>query len=135
MTTEYSQRFHGLDHLRSMAIILVLLYHYGAFTSRLDRQYRKVWLTGVDLFVLSGFLISSQLLKEMENRNTICLKTFYIKRFFRIVPPYLLTLLLYFSSPFSGKGKPCRHYGNFTLLRIMVWMSSAKEHFLMHPMH
>ncbi|AYZ35018.1 acyltransferase [Chryseobacterium indologenes] len=102
MTTEYSQRFHGLDHLRSMAIILVLLYHYRAFKHPgwIDSIGKFGW-TGVDLFfVLSGFLISSQLLKEMENRNTICLKTFYIKRFFRIVPPYLLTLLLYFSSPF-----------------------------------
>lgn len=99
---EQSERLYGLDHLRSVAIVLVLMYHYRAFRhpAWIDNIGRFGW-TGVDLFfVLSGFLIASQLFKEIENKQTISLKTFYIKRFFRIIPPYGVTLLLYFIFPF-----------------------------------
>ncbi|MBK1894816.1 acyltransferase family protein [Chryseobacterium paridis] len=98
----FSERFYGLDHLRAAAIVLVLFYHYRSFDHPewVDEYGRFGW-TGVDLFfVLSGFLISNQLFKEIKARNTIDLKSFFIKRFFRIIPPYLFTVLLYFSVPF-----------------------------------
>lgn len=97
-----SERFYGLDHLRALAILFVLMYHYRAFK-------HPDWInwvggfgwTGVDLFfVLSGFLISGQLFKEIEKNGSINLKIFFTKRFFRIIPPYLFTLFLYFSFPF-----------------------------------
>ncbi len=99
---ESSERLYGLDHLRAVAILLVLMFHYRAFKHPdwIDSVGRFGW-TGVDLFfVLSGFLISSQLFKEIENKRKINLKTFYIKRFFRIIPSYFFTLFLYFSFPF-----------------------------------
>ncbi|MDN3692238.1 acyltransferase [Chryseobacterium tructae] len=102
MTTERSERLYGLDHLRSLAIILVLLFHYRAFQHPewIEIMGKFGW-TGVDLFfVLSGFLISGQLFKEMQTKRTIRLKTFYIKRFFRIIPAYFFTLFLYFTVPF-----------------------------------
>ncbi|MCL8538562.1 acyltransferase [Chryseobacterium gallinarum] len=102
MAIQCSERLYGLDHLRSLAIILVLMYHYRAFKHPdwIDHIGQFGW-TGVDLFfVLSGFLISSQLFKEMEDKGNLHLKTFYIKRFFRIIPPFLFTLFLYFTFPF-----------------------------------
>lgn len=99
--TERSERLYGLDHLRAAAILLVFLYHYRAFKHPdwIDSIRRFGW-TGVDLFfVLSGFLISGQLFKEIKNTGEIGLKTFYIKRFFRIFPAYFFTLFLYFSFP------------------------------------
>ncbi|MET0464687.1 MAG: hypothetical protein ABW007_16100 [Chitinophagaceae bacterium] len=46
--------------------------------------------TGVDLFfVLSGFLISSQLFSGLKNGAGLQLKEFYIKRSFRILPAYM----------------------------------------------
>ncbi|MEY8760442.1 acyltransferase family protein [Chryseobacterium tongliaoense] len=98
----FSERLYGLDHLRALAIVLVLMYHYRAFEhpAWIDTGGRFGW-TGVDLFfVLSGFLISGQLFKEIEKDKKISLKRFYIKRFFRIIPPYLFTLALYFCIPF-----------------------------------
>lgn len=95
-------RLYGLDHLRALAIILVLMYHYRGFNHPewIDTVGKFGW-TGVDLFfVLSGFLISGQLFRETEKKGRICLKTFFSKRFFRIIPPYLFTLLLYFCIPF-----------------------------------
>ncbi|PWN67717.1 acyltransferase family protein [Chryseobacterium oncorhynchi] len=102
MRTERPERLYGLDHLRALAILLVLLYHYRAFKHPgwVETVGKFGW-TGVDLFfVLSGFLISSQLFREIESRGAISLKTFYIKRFFRIIPSYLFTVFLYFTIPF-----------------------------------
>lgn len=99
---EHSERLYGLDHLRAAAIVLVLMYHYRAFKHPqwIDNVGRFGW-TGVDLFfVLSGFLISNQLFKEIEKKGGISLKIFYTKRFFRIIPAYLFTLFLYFTIPF-----------------------------------
>ncbi|WP_300685965.1 acyltransferase [Chryseobacterium sp.] len=102
MITDRSERLYGLDHLRTAAILLVLMYHYRAFNHPLwiDNVGKFGW-TGVDLFfVLSGFLISGQLFKEIEKKGKLHLKTFYIKRFFRIIPAYFFTLFLYFTFPF-----------------------------------
>ncbi|WP_312393186.1 acyltransferase [Chryseobacterium sp.] len=94
-------KFYGLDHLRALAIILVLLYHYRMFKHPdwIDTIGWVGW-TGVDLFfVLSGFLISNQLFEEIKTQQNIDLKTFFTKRFFRIIPPYVFTLILYFCFP------------------------------------
>jgi peptidoglycan/LPS O-acetylase OafA/YrhL len=56
--------------------------------------------TGVDLFfVLSGYLVGGQLLKSMAGDRPLSIGEFYIKRFFRIVPVYLLVLIAYASLP------------------------------------
>lgn len=94
-------RFTGLDHLRALAIVLVFLYHYRMFPhpSWIDAAGWIGW-TGVDLFfVISGFLIAGQLFREIREHQAIGLKTFFTKRFFRIVPPYVFTLFLYFCIP------------------------------------
>jgi peptidoglycan/LPS O-acetylase OafA/YrhL len=91
----------GLDHLRALAITMVLFYHYRMFAHPewLDKVIGFGW-TGVDLFfVLSGFLISSQLFERMAKGKSISLPEFFIKRFFRIIPPYGLVLAIYFLIP------------------------------------
>ncbi|WDF59739.1 acyltransferase [Flavobacterium sp. KACC 22758] len=101
MNSPATEKFLGLDHLRTLAIVMVLVYHYRMFAHPewVDKYGQFGW-TGVDLFfVLSGFLISKQLFEQLKHLDKICLKEFYIKRFFRIIPPYALTLILYFSFP------------------------------------
>ncbi len=91
----------SLDHLRAFAIFFVFYYHYRIFPHPewLDTPARFGW-TGVDLFfVLSGYLIAGQLFREVADTGTVKLKPFYIKRFFRIIPPYLLVLALYVLLP------------------------------------
>jgi len=52
---------------------------------------------GVNIFfVISGFLITSLMLQEELNTNTVSLKNFYIRRFLRIFPAYYFLLLVYF---------------------------------------
>jgi peptidoglycan/LPS O-acetylase OafA/YrhL len=95
------KKLFGLDHLRAVAISLVLLFHYQIF-------HHPTWIpaagkfgwTGVDLFfVLSGYLISSQLFAMMANKIQISFPVFFLKRFFRIIPAYLFIVALYFCVP------------------------------------
>jgi peptidoglycan/LPS O-acetylase OafA/YrhL len=97
-----NEKLYGLDHLRALAIIVVFFYHYLSLSGG-----EPGWLpagfgwTGVELFfVLSGFLISSQLFSQLKQEQKISFSTFFIKRFFRIVPAFLVTVALYFYFPF-----------------------------------
>lgn len=109
MINTSSPKLYGLDHLRALAIILVFLSHCN------NLIYDKPgWLpdtalfgwTGVDLFFcLSGFLISSQLFAEIKAGKTISFKTFFIKRFFRIIPAYLVMVAIYFLVPYFREKK------------------------------
>lgn len=93
--------FRGLDTLRALAISLVFLFHYTFFNhpAWMDPVFRFGWI-GVDLFfVLSGFLISNQLFESWQQQGKINLRVFYLKRALRILPPYLLILLVYIFIP------------------------------------
>lgn len=110
----------GLDHLRALAITYVLLFHYQLFGH--PEWVNKIggfgW-TGVDLFfVLSGFLIAGQLFNTIKQGRAIDMREFFAKRFFRIIPPYLVVLLLYTAIPFLREREhmaPIWKYLTFTL--------------------
>ncbi len=100
MKTDHT--FTGLDHLRALAISLVFLYHYTAFQHPgwMNNPFIHFGWCGVDLFfVLSGFLISNQLMAAWQKRQEIPFREFYIKRIFRIFPPYFFVLLIYIFIP------------------------------------
>ena len=96
----HNERLHGLDHLRSLAISLVFLYHYKVFfgvPEWLD-SFSRFGRSGADLFfVLSGYLIAEKLFREMDGIGRIDFKGFYLNRFLRIVPSYFVVVALYFS--------------------------------------
>ena len=76
----------GLDGLRAVAVIAVVLYHADV-----------VWLPGgflgVDVFfVLSGFLITSLLLVELDRTGGIDFKNFYVRRARRLLPALFAVL-------------------------------------------
>ncbi len=91
----------GLDHLRAFAITFVIVFHYQFFghPAWVNTVGSFGW-TGVDLFfVLSGFLIAGQLFSGIANGRPVSLGEFFIKRFFRIIPPFLVVVILYYSFP------------------------------------
>lgn len=79
-----------LDGIRAICIILTINNH---------TQYALPFLVGsvgVDVFfALSGWLICTLLAQEAERSGAIDLRAFYIRRLFRIVPLYYVTVLLY----------------------------------------
>lgn len=91
----------GLAHLRAFAITYVVLFHYQKFghPDWVNKVGEFGW-TGVDLFfVLSGYLIAGQLFALIAQGKTISMRVFFTKRFFRIIPPYLVVVMLYFAFP------------------------------------
>jgi peptidoglycan/LPS O-acetylase OafA/YrhL len=100
----YKSRIPELDGIRGIAVIMVLLFHLvnnqmgqsniEAFHWKALQSVTGFFWSGVDLFfILSGFLIGSILLKYKESKNYF--KTFYIRRFLRIVPVFYILLIIY----------------------------------------
>ena len=79
----------GLDGLRCIAVLAVLLYHIS------PNQFVGGYI-GVDLFfVISGFLITYLNLQKIENPNkTFSLKNFWLRRARRLIPALVLVILV-----------------------------------------
>jgi peptidoglycan/LPS O-acetylase OafA/YrhL len=76
----------GLDGIRALAVIGVLLYHA-------DLAWIPGGFLGVDVFfVLSGFLITSLILEEFDRSGRIDFGRFYLGRARRLLPPLVLVL-------------------------------------------
>jgi peptidoglycan/LPS O-acetylase OafA/YrhL len=81
-----SSRIGGLDGLRAIAVAAVVTYHLGY-------DWLPGGFLGVDLFfVISGFLITTLLLAELEKRGRIDLGAFYLRRAKRLLPALFLVL-------------------------------------------
>ncbi len=78
----------GLDALRALAVALVLADHYLIMDHLFGTHPNLGWLGVMIFFVLSGFLITSILLREHEATGTISLREFYRRRAFRIFPAF-----------------------------------------------
>lgn len=78
-----------IQGLRAIAVLAVMLFHY-------DRTLLPGGFVGVDIFfVISGYLITSILLKQKSNFSLLTtLKTFYLGRIKRIAPAYYCLLLV-----------------------------------------
>ncbi|MGW1726920.1 DUF459 domain-containing protein [Streptomyces sp. NPDC002306] len=89
-------RFEAVDGLRGIAILSVLLYHTNWFSNG---------LFGVDaFFVLSGFLTTLVLIREVQRTGRIRIGRFYRRRFKRLLPGLMVALALvvalsYLTSP------------------------------------
>jgi peptidoglycan/LPS O-acetylase OafA/YrhL len=91
-----SARLPGLDTLRAIAIVAVILFHLGWLLPESFGPVSRFGWMGVDLFfVLSGYLIGSQLLKPYLAGEKPSLADFYRRRIYRILPAYLFVLSLY----------------------------------------
>lgn len=107
-----------IDGLRAIAIIPVLWIHAGF-------PYLTGGFIGVDVFfVISGFLITSILLKELENKN-FSIGNFYERRARRILPA-LITVIIFTSivAPFiSSHPKFLEDYGT-SVISTMLFASN-----------
>ncbi len=97
--------FPELDGLRFIAFMMVYLFHGGVppgllarlVGSRVAAVFRDNGGYGVQLFfILSGYLITSLLLREEARYGRIALRAFWVRRILRIWPLYYLVLLIGF---------------------------------------
>src|SRR5256714_10016535 len=96
----HRERQPGLDLLRALAVIVVVIYHAALFGFKLPGRVDRFGWIGVDLFfVLSGYLIGGQLLASLARGNQINLGRFFARRVLRIMPAYFVVLTFYFLLP------------------------------------
>ena len=87
-----------IDGLRAIAVGAVVLYH--SQISIFGEKVFKGGFIGVDIFfVISGYLITSIILKELITTGSFSFKYFYERRIRRILPALLLVMLV--SLPFA----------------------------------
>jgi len=87
-----------IDGLRAIAVGAVILYH--AQVPIFGHQLFKGGFIGVDIFfVISGYLITSIILKELVTTGSFSFKNFYERRIRRILPVLLFIMLI--SLPFA----------------------------------
>ncbi len=112
----------GLDGLRAVAVLGVMLYHGGA--PFLGGGY----LTIDVFFVLSGFLITTLLLGEWAKRITIKLGQFWTRRARRLLPALLVMLLgvAIYVKVFAAPGE----YANLRLDSLSTLFYVANWHFI-----
>jgi peptidoglycan/LPS O-acetylase OafA/YrhL len=81
----------GLDGLRALAVGAVVWHHAHPAIAGVPMSGNG--FLGVDVFfVLSGFLITTLLLREHAQSGTVSLRNFYVRRALRIFPLYFLVL-------------------------------------------
>jgi peptidoglycan/LPS O-acetylase OafA/YrhL len=139
-----SAREPGLDLMRAIAILWVMLWHmrFALKPGIWNGPASYGWM-GVDLFfVLSGYLIGSQLLRPYTRGSRPSIGGFYMRRAFRVLPAYLTVLLFYFAIPVFREApglSPAWQFLTFTEnFRIdylhdqafsHVWSLCVEEHF------
>ena len=80
-----------IDGLRAIAVGAVILYH--AQITILGHQPFKGGFIGVDIFfVISGYLITSIILRELIHKGNFSFKSFYQRRVRRILPALLFVM-------------------------------------------
>lgn len=140
----------SLDGWRAIAVILVILGH-AKLTVNQNSLFYKFTETFIyaDLgvrffFVLSGFLITTLLIKEYQKNGYINFKHFYVRRLLRIVPVlYLYVSIIFITNIFCALGikelyfiAPLLFFNNFILTRGTwvlghTWTLGIEEQFYM----
>lgn len=83
-----SRAFPGLDGLRAVAATLVVIFHYAGP----GLLFLQGWVGVQMFFALSGYLITTLALREVDRAGRLDFRAFYLRRGFRIVPVYLVVL-------------------------------------------
>jgi len=138
-------RIPGLDTLRAIAIAWVMLFHsyiVGGLGGGFSKLEYSGWM-GVDLFfVLSGYLIGTQVLRSLKSSGSIDFAAFYRRRFVRILPAFFVVLALYACWPAWRETpgmQPLWQFPTFTFNLLFdkgdnvafshVWSLCVEEHF------
>jgi len=139
--TAVKNRETQLDVIRGLAIFLAMGWHLNGST--MDYAISNIWLfpgrsigwAGVDLFfVLSGFLVGGNVLREAAKTGRFDYKTFLIKRAFRLWPVlyvYLLAQMFFTSRPWgSFLPQIILHVQNFFETPLNhLWSLAVEEQF------
>src|SRR5689334_13741808 len=80
------KRFPALDGLRAIAALMVVVFHNQG------PDWLQGWIGVQVFFVISGYLITTLMLREEDRDGRISFRKFYARRVFRILPVYFVLL-------------------------------------------
>lgn len=137
-------RLPGVDLLRVAAILAVMLYHLSSHGIAMPAFVEHGWM-GVDLFfVLSGYLIGWQVLRDYANGGEPRWRDFMLGRALRILPAYFAMLALYALLPVGREGGELQPLWKFLTFSLNLfpdweqghayshaWSLCVEEHFYM----
>lgn len=118
----------SIDGLRGLAVASVVAYHF--FGAALPGGY-----VGVDIFfVLSGFLITSLLVRERAVTDRIDLKDFWLRRMRRIFPAaiFVLVVMTCLAGAIGGDpavGLPSQFFGTVFFVNNWVQIAGSQSYF------
>ena len=144
-TGTVAEKMPGLDLLRAIAIAWVMLFHsflVGGLGPDFEWLSRFGW-AGVDIFfVLSGFLIGSQVLQPLQRGQPLRFRKFYERRAWRILPAFAVVLAVYVLCPSLREVpglQPWWQFATFSLNLLIdyshnqafshAWSLCVEEHF------
>jgi len=82
----------AFDGLRGIGFLLVITAHIPSVPFF---GYLQGWTAVWVFFVISGYLVTMLLMREENSQGRVAFGPFLVKRFFRIVPSYWMTILIY----------------------------------------
>ena len=121
-------RIKQIQGLRALAVLLVLLYH---------AKFLAGGFIGVDIFyVISGYLITGLIIKELDHSGSIDLIRFYNRRIKRLLPASFFVLLatsliawfVYPSTSRTDLGKGLFAAGTYTSNYLFAWWGNDYQH-------
>jgi len=130
-SAESRHRLSAIDQWRGVSVLLVILHHFVIlrFIHQFNVAYRLsdfirhpaleyfpeaaarlfyLWAHGIGplgvqiFFVISGYIITRLLIKELEKTGEVCLKCFYIRRAFRILPALIFFVFMMWALSLTG---------------------------------
>ena len=134
----------SLDGLRALAVLIVVVSHSG---------YGETIPGGLGVtifFFLSGFLITTLILDEQQQRGRVNIRNFYLRRGFRLLPPLFITLLIAYSlvelgllgggASWQGLASQVFYFANYFTIFFatntsqpagtgVLWSLAVEEHF------
>jgi peptidoglycan/LPS O-acetylase OafA/YrhL len=135
-----------LDGWRAVAVVAVIVGHFTVA----DQAFHAPWIWsivrfgryGVDLFfAISGLLITSRMLDEVESRGRVFIGAFYVRRAFRILPAAIVFFVLAAVASHLHPDRPSRplewvasalffrNYVEGSHTTGHLWSLSVEEHF------